>query len=222
MTISTYTHFMRPDDAPPDDQRLVRASGIVRAYLVQPVDAQFARVVYSALYEGDADEALIFRRGSASQTLCLDRREPMLMRATDLDDAARRSPATKLVHALRPANVTHVYAIPLFADADAWTNVDPFTRPEPIAGLCFDFEDADDRLLLDPEIEDTLAGIADALVDLWMDRSRDGLGQLSYGEEQGPSGDWTSLPQIACYVSARKSRARPSEDRLAQISAATM
>ncbi|MCJ2075980.1 patatin-like phospholipase family protein [Methylobacterium sp. E-016] len=203
-------------------RNVVSASGIVRAYLVQPVDDRFARVVYSAFYEGDADDALLFRRGSASQALCFDRREPILMRATELDDAARRSPATKLIHALRPPHVTHVYAIPLFGDPDAWANVDPSTRPEPIASLCFDFEDADDRLLLDPEIEDTLAAIADGLVDLWRDRSRPGLGWLSPGEEQAPSGDWTALPQTGCYVSARKSRARPFDDRMAQIGAASM
>ncbi|MDP4006394.1 patatin-like phospholipase family protein [Methylobacterium sp. NEAU K] len=197
------------------------ASGIVRAYLIQPTDAQFARVVYSAFYEGEADDVLTFRRGSATQVICLDRREPVLLRVADLDEAARQAPATKLIHALRPTRVTHVYCVPMFADPVEWSKGCPSTRTEPVAALCIDFDEADDRLLLEAYVEDTLAAIGDALVDLWMDRAGYGLADLSAGGDQPPSSDWMPLPQAGYYVSARKTKTCPSPDRQLQIDRAT-
>lgn len=185
------------------------ASGRVRAYLIQPSDAGFARVVHAALYEDDADDHLTFRRGSACQALCLDRREPVLMRAAGIDEAARRSPATKLVHALRPGWVSHAYCVPMFADRSEWSKTNPLTRAEPVAAFCVDFDAGNDLLLLEPEVEDALAAIGDALVDLWMGREGLGLPGLEPGNRQPPSGDWTALGPAGFFASSRKTRDRP-------------
>ncbi|MFH6780884.1 patatin-like phospholipase family protein [Methylobacterium sp. MA0201] len=39
-------------------RNITNSAGIVRAYIIQPTDDQFARVVYSAFYEDDADDVL--------------------------------------------------------------------------------------------------------------------------------------------------------------------
>jgi hypothetical protein len=199
---------------------VVKATGLVRAYLVQPTDQQFARVVYAAFYEMDADDRLTFRFGSASQTLCLERREPILMRAEDLDEAARRAPATKLVHALRPTTVRHVYCVPMFAKSGEWSKTDTSERAKPLAALCIDFQSANDLLLLEPEIEDALAAIGDALVDLWLDRDGPGLSMLPDEDDQPASDDWRSFGPQGFYVSDRKARRRPTaklQDRISRV-----
>ena len=75
-----------PRDRPAMTRRLRRCIDIVRditgergrirAYLVQPIDAVFARVVHSALYDTDADDALVLRRDGENQALCMARRNP--------------------------------------------------------------------------------------------------------------------------------------------------
>ncbi|XYD11446.1 patatin-like phospholipase family protein [Methylobacterium sp. NMS12] len=196
---------------------VTRAAGIVRTYLIQPTDARFARVVYAAFYEGDADDMLTFRRGSATQAICLDRCEPVLLRVAALDEAAWRAPATKSIHSLRPAGVRHVYCVPMFAEPSEWAKADPSTRTAPVAALCADFVEADDRLLLEADVEDALAAAGDALVDLWMDRDGYGLVALEPEEDQPPSDNWMALPEAGFYVSERKTRNAITPGLLARI-----
>jgi hypothetical protein len=196
---------------------VTRATGIVRTYLIQPTDTRFARVVYAAFYEGDADDMLTFRRGSATQAICLDRCEPVLLRVAALDEASWRSPATKSIHALRPAGVRHVYSVPMFAEPGEWAKADPSTRTAPVAALCADFVEADDRLLLEADVEDALAAAGDALVDLWMDRDGYGLEALEPGKDQPPSDNWMALPEAGFYVSERKTRNAIPPGLLARI-----
>ncbi len=202
-------------------RNVTNARGTIRAYLIQPTDPPFARVVYSALNEGDPDDELSFRRGSASQMICLDRREPVLMRVADLDEAQRRAPPTKLIHALRPTSVTHAYCVPMFGKRSDWSEPDPRKRSDPIAALCVDFEDADDRLLLDPDVEDVFAALGDALVDLWMDRNRQQAAELERIEAPA-SGDWVGVDGCSGYfVSTRTVRSRPADHIQEQIDRAT-
>ena len=198
------------------------ALGPIRAYLIRPVDAVFARVVYSALLPGDADDALVLRLASASQTLCLARREPVLMRSPRPEAAQRRSPATKYLHALRPNRVTHVYCIPMFEDWAEWSKIDPQARAQPVAALCLDFGQANDLLLLDRDAEDTLAALADAFVDVWKDRSRL-WPETTDLADQAAAPDWTPVTDaLGYYISSRKMRKLPDEDRRDQIERATI
>ena len=202
-------------------RQVTGARDVVRAYMIQPVDGLYARVVYSALLDGDADDALNLRIGSASQVLCLDRREPVLMRVVDLDRLQIGTSTTKYIHALRPQSVRHAYCIPMFDARGEWTKTDPMKRAAPLAALCLDFSDADDRLLLDATAEDALAALADGFVDLWKERDHYELDPLE--QDQPASGDWTPLPPAAgYYVSDRKVRGRPPQNIQGRIDKATL
>ena len=134
--------------------------GVVRAYVLQQVDPILCRVVYAAVLEGEADDALTFRSESNSQALCLHLKEPVLMRVSALPTADRRRAATKYLHAARPADITHVYCVPIFPSHDAWNLPLPSDRPIPVAGICFDFRSSqNEALLLEPDIEDLLAAM---------------------------------------------------------------
>ena len=200
---------------------LIGERGQIRAYLVQPIDNVFARVVHGAMNESDADDALIMRRDGANQALCIARREPVLLLDADFHETERRSPTNKYIHALRPAEITHAYCIPMFDGQDEWSKTDPAQRAEPLAAFCLDFVGADQRLLLDPDTEDALAAIADALVDCWKQRERAPPGRWSASDEPA-AGDWSPIRGITgFYVSSRKVR-MPSPERLwARIEDAT-
>ena len=201
---------------------ILNGRGTVRAYVLQRVDDRQARVVYSAVYERDADEALAFRLDAACQTMCLALREPLLIRTGLIGDDQRRAPATKSIHALRPASVTHIYCIPMFRLRDEWTKADPMLRSVPDEALCFDFTDLRDGLLLDPEIEDAFAAMSAALVDLWLDCGEHELPRRSSVADQMPASDWTATGSYeGFFVSDRKLRFAPAIDIQSQIDRAT-
>ncbi len=228
---SYFAGHLGPRDRSAMTQRLLRCIDIVRevtgerarirAYLVQPVDDVFARVVHSALHEGDADDALLLRRDGGNQALCMARREPVLLRDADLGEVQRRSAANKYVHALRPTDVTHAYTVPMFDAPDEWRKTDPACRNEPLAAFCVDFVEVDQRLLLDPGTEDVLAALADGLVDCWKERVRGGP-TPDFAPDQAAAGDWTPLDGAeGFYVSSRKIRRPPPEGILERIGKAT-
>jgi NTE family protein len=182
----------------------------VRAYLIQRIgQQQVCRVVYSALMEGDADDTLLIRLDCNSQALCLRLREPVLMRVREVPAQDLIQPATKYLHAVRPTRVRHVYCVPIFENPQDWGQTIPMERREPIAALCIDFSDpeADDVLLLDPDVEDWIAVIAQAAGEFWWDdRLLTGIPELPVPSPP-PSPDWHPLEQAAGYfVSHRKVR----------------
>jgi NTE family protein len=189
---------------------VLKGIGIVRSYLIQRIgQQQVCRVVYSALMEGDADDALLIRWESNSQALCLRLREPVLMRVREIPQQDFTQPATKYLHALRPKSVRHVYCVPIFDDPREWRRPNPMERREPLAALCVDFSDpdADDLLLLDPDVEDWMAAMAQAAGEFWSeDRVLTGIPELP---DPAPpaSPDWRQIEGTAGYfVSDRKVR----------------
>jgi NTE family protein len=190
-------------------QELTGCIGAVRAYLLQRTEPRFCRVVYSALLEGDADDALVIRWGTRSQAICLDRCEPILVRFSDVAREDRVMSVTKYLHATRPANVRHAYCVPLFSDPDAWSVANPQERPEPLAAICFDFDviDENDLLLLDPKIEDWMTAIAQATGEYWLkDRILTALNEELLIEQRASS-DWRMIAGAqGFYVSDRKTR----------------
>ena len=186
--------------------------GVVRAYVLQQVDPILCRVVYAAVLEGEADDALTFRSESNSQALCLHLKEPVLMRVSALPTADRRRAATKYLHAARPADITHVYCVPIFPSHDAWNLPLPSDRPIPVAGICFDFRSSqNEALLLEPDIEDLLAAMAQTAGEFWSEMHF--YGPAALPEQAGDAqGDWTMLPLAPGYfISDRKPRARVAE-----------
>jgi NTE family protein len=188
-------------------QDITHAVGPVRAYLLQRTDQHQCRVVYSAFFEGDADDAMVVPWSSKSQALCLQLREPILMRIRNIPAHDRVRPATKYIHAVRPAYVTHVYCVPIFPSATDWSIEDPMARPEPIAAFCVDFDStADDVLLLDPDIEDWMVALAQASGEFWGDAVLTQLPALP-DPPPPPSPDWTPIADArGYYTSARKIR----------------
>ena len=129
-------------------QKLTNDDKVVRAYILQKVDGLACRVVYAAMLEGDADDALSFKSDTKSQALCLSLKEPVLMRASAVSTTDRRRTATKYLHAARPAEVTHAYCVPIFPAQDAWNLPSPTERPDPVAAVCFDFRSVQKEPLL--------------------------------------------------------------------------
>lgn len=196
------------------------AVGTVRSYILQPSDEIVGRVVYSAMLEGDADDSLAIKLDTRSQALSLKLREPVLMRPDDIPTADLTRTATKYLHAARPSEVTSVVSVPMFDSSDAWAERDPLLRPKPIAALCFDFrDDYIEYLLLEPEIEDLLAAIAQLVGEFWTDRPIVHFESLEDGEEVA-SGDWISLEgSPGFYVSGRKVRAQVGAELADELAA---
>lgn len=117
--------------------------------------------------------------------------------------------ATKYLHAARPAEVTHVYCVPLLPDQAAWSIPSPDERPDPIAAVCFDFRSSQrEFLLLEPAIEDLFAAIAQSLGEFWGEMPLYDPDILP-DEAGAAEGDWRRLdPAVGFFVSGRKVRAR--------------
>lgn len=196
-------------------------SNFVRSYLLQRSDKQTCRVVYAALMEGDADDMLQLRWDSSSQALSLRLKEPVLLRVSDISDLDRTRPTTKYMHALRPASVKHVYCVPIFREASEWSR-NPLERADPIAAFCIDFAEGDDRLLLDPEIEDLASAVAQAFGEFWVPDQI--LTQIPAAQDVVPAGaDWRSIPgATGFYVSDRKFRLPVSEERQRELDQAVV
>lgn len=202
---------------------LFASQGTVRAYAIQPVDESRCRVVYAAMLEGDADDSLVMRLDSRSQALSLQVREPVLLRCSEIPTSDRQVAATKYVHASRPASVRHAYCIPILRTQSDWSLREPMDRPEPQAAVCFDFDEGDDHLLLDPEVEDKLVMVAQTFGEYWSGRREDP--EETADSPEGESGDegasgWLQVPDApGFHVSSRKTR-RPwpeFRDRLDQL-----
>lgn len=200
---------------------LTHSDDTVRAYLIQPTDAINCRVVYSALLEGDADDALVMRSNSRSQAMCLSLREPVLIRVSSVSTGDRVSAATKYVHAARPADVTHVYCCPIFASQNEWCILQPPDRGEPIAALCFDFCSGDDEGLLDPITEDCISAIAQLFGEFWTGRELFQPVLIAGARVDPPAPDWLGLVGApGFFISGRKGRSSPPDamtDRLEKI-----
>lgn len=202
-------------------QKRTNDDKVVRAYILQKVDDLACRVVYAAMLEGDADDALSFRLDTNSQALCLSLKEPVLMRASAISTTDRRRTATKYLHAARPAEVTHAYCVPIFPAQDAWNLPSPTERPDPVAAVCFDFRSVQkEPLLLEPDIEDMLAAIAQSVGEFWSDMPF--YNPVAMPEQAGVAqGDWEERANApGFFVSNRKVRARVStsaEYELAEV-----
>jgi NTE family protein len=195
--------------------------GVVRAYILQKTDDLFCRVVYAAMLEGDADDALTIRLDANTQALCLLLKEPVLMRSLAIPTADRQRTATKYLHAARPADVTHAYCIPIFTVHDAWNLPWPADRPTPVAAVGFDFRSwQNEPLLLEPDIEDLFAAVAQSLGEFWSERNL--YDPTALPEQAGVAqGDWSELENApGFFVSNRKVRARvddSTESDLAEV-----
>ncbi|MHC2663265.1 patatin-like phospholipase family protein [Bradyrhizobium diazoefficiens] len=191
---------------------VTRNEGIIRAYLLQPVDEVYCRVIYSALLEGDADDALIMRSGSRSQALCLAWQEPVLMDVSTIPATDRNSVITKYVHAVRPREVRYVYCCPIFSSQDDWRLDVPSERSEPMAALCFDFQVGDSSILLEPEIEDFISAVAQVIGEFWTGRPLFEPSNFADDAVATAASNWSAVAGAeGFYVSARKRRSAPND-----------
>jgi NTE family protein len=197
---------------------LTHSGDTVRSYLIQPIDAANCRVVYSALLEGDADDALVMRSNSRSQAMCLSLREPVLIRISSVPTGDRVSAATKYIHAARPAYVTHVYCCPIFASQNEWCISRPTDRAAPIAALCFDFCSGDDVGLLDPVTEDCIAAVAQVFGEFWTGRVLFQPVLIAGAQVDPPAPDWLGLVGApGFFISGRKGRSSPPDAMTARL-----
>lgn len=197
---------------------VTRNDDAIRAYLVQSVDEFNCRVIYSALLEGDADDALTMRANSKSQALCLTLREPVLIEDSKIPNADRKAVATKYLHAMRPREVKYVYCCPIFPAQDDWRMVLPTDRAEPLAALCFDFRAGDSSMLLNPDVEDCIAAIAQVLGEFWSGRTIFEPNNFFDDQTDPAASEWTAIDGAGgFFVSIRKRRSAPSEDLIGRL-----
>jgi NTE family protein len=143
------------------------------------------------------------------------------MRISAISTTDRRRTATKYLHAARPAEVTHAYCVPIFPAQEAWNLPLPRDRPDPVAAVCFDFRSGQNEpLLLEPDIEDLFAAIAQSVGEFWSEmRFYD---PAAMPEQAGVAqGDWQELKNApGFFVSNCKVRARvgaSAEFELAEV-----
>jgi hypothetical protein len=156
-----------------------------------------------------------FRVSDYTSAKVLELKEPILVRCKEIDPSQTQSRLARLSNSIRPAEVSLVYSIPIFSDVAEWQKVCVTERNSPFAALVFQFNDLDDRLLLDPKIEDSLSAISQAIGTFWTDRPANG--SLEPTNWMAASDDWRPLPFLGFYVSKRKDRAPLDEDMLARL-----
>jgi NTE family protein len=191
---------------------ITRNDDAIRAYLLQPIDEVNCRVIYSALLEGDADDALIMRVNSKSQALSVALREPVMMDVPTIPTADRTSVNTKYIHAARPREVKYAYCCPIFASQDDWRVDHPLDRNQPIAAICFDFRTGDNSMLLDPDIEDCITAIAQVVGEFWTGRTMFEPEKFADDPTVPPASNWSAINDTGgFFVSGRKRRSAPAE-----------
>ena len=187
-------------------RRRLNLGGPVRAYvLMRHAVAGRARVFYSANMEQDADDRMILEMADPGPASPLLRREPVLVQYRALL-AAPGGPHAKYERALRPASVVSAYSIPVFDDPTNWRKEDPSLRDEPYATLVLDAEDDLRPVVLDEDVEDLLAGVAQLVGEYVRDRKRERPGRLPTLSEDPRSGWETISAGGGCLVSFRKLR----------------
>jgi hypothetical protein len=197
---------------------VTRNEEVIRAYLLQPIDEVNSRVIYSALLEGDADDALIIRTNSKSQALSIVSREPIMMDVSAIPTVDRMSVATKYIHAARPREIKYVYCCPIFPSQDDWRVDLPLDRSEPIAAVCFDFRAGDNSILLDPGAEDCISAIAQVIGEFWTGRTMFEPHKFVEDAAVAPASNWSAINNAEGYfVSSRKRRLAPAEDLIRRL-----
>jgi len=130
----------------------VRASVILKSR-----DGRYATTVYSGHMDGDPDDRLRVRTASLGAGTAIRLREPVVI------DRDRIAPdaldLSKYEMKARPADIRHMYVLPIFERHAEWDQPDPMLRAEPFAALVIDRETAFGPLLLDPDQQDGLAGL---------------------------------------------------------------
>lgn len=199
-------------------RELLFINGPLRASLVQRTSLGQARCVYAAGYTGDADEGMNFRVAEDTPAKVLELSEPILIRCKEIDANQSQSRLSRLANSIRPAEIKLVYSIPIFSDAAEWEKSSIHEREQPFAALVFQFNEIDDRLLLDPTFEDISSAIAQAIGTFWTDKPANAT--LSSTNWMAASDDWHALSSSGFYISKRKDRAPLDEEMLARLEAA--
>ena len=187
-------------------RRRLNLGGRVRAYvLMRHAVAGRARVFYSANMEQDADDRMVLEIADPGPASPLIRREPVLVRYGALLSAPG-GPHSKYERALRPAAIVSAYSVPVFDDPANWRLEDPAKREEPYATLVLDAEDDLRPIILDEEVENLLAGVAQLVGEYVRDRKRDRPRSQPLRPEDARSG-WEKISAGGgCLVSIRKLR----------------
>ena len=187
-------------------RRRLGLGGAVRAYVLMrvPVGTR-ARVFYSAGMERHADDRMVLELDDPGPASPLLRREPVLVRYRALMEAPGGLYA-KYERVMRPASVVSAYSIPIFDDPGQWLMLDPLLREEPYAALVLDAEDDMRAAILDQDVEDLLAGVAQLVGEYVRDRTRPRPPRAPAGLEDPGSG-WQLVNESGgCLVSVRKLR----------------
>lgn len=187
-------------------RRRLGLGGVVRAYVLMrvPVGAQ-ARVFYSAGMEHDADDRMVLEINDPGPASPLLRREPVLIRYRALVEAPG-GPHAKYERAMRPTSVVSAYSIPIFDDPGQWLVLDPALREEPYATLVLDAENDMRATILDQNVEDLLAGVAQLVGEYVRGRTRPRPARAS-AESEDPESGWQPISEGgSCLVSIRKLR----------------
>ncbi len=186
-------------------RRRLALGGRMRAYVLMRLPGGGrSRVFYSAGMEEDADDRMIMDLCDPGPAMSFVRREPVLVQYKSSSAAAGGARA-KYERALRPSFVASAYAIPIFDDAGQWLVDDPGARDEPYASLVFDADRDLRSVVLDQQVEDLLAGVAQLVGEYVRDRRRDRPARQPTWPEDVQTG-WQTIADGACLVSVRKIR----------------
>ncbi len=130
----------------------VRASVLLKAR-----DGRHATTVYSAYMDSDPDDRLRVRTSGLGAGAVFRLREPIVI---DRDRMPPDAPeVSKYEMKGRPADIRHLYVVPIFENPGDWDEPDALLRGEPFAALVVDRGSEFGSLLLSPDEQDSLAGI---------------------------------------------------------------
>lgn len=141
-------------------RRRLGINGRVRAYiLMRQGSSSRAKVFYSAGMETDPDDRMTLDVDDPGPASPLIRREPVLVRYLVLAQSPG-GPYAKYERAMRPDSVMSAYSVPIFSGPLEWLKADPANRSDPYGCLVIDAEEDLRSTVLDEEVENLLAAVA--------------------------------------------------------------